>query len=370
MAQPRWEPVTFPLPIPSLRAVALLVPVLQGGPQTRLVSPPPDSVYQQVRPAMGTIAEITLFARNKDRAAELMEAAFGEIERVEASLSSYRAGSELNRLNRHAAHSPVTTDPEMFGLIERALDFSEMTQGAFDVTVGPLLKAWGFFGGAGHTPLAEELRAAREASGWKGVTLSPGDRSVQFLKPGLELDFGGMGKGWALDRAAAVLKDLGVDAALLGLGKSSYYAIGRPPEKPGWLVVILDPNDPEEPLSCVYLEDGALSTSGSAERSFELDGQRYSHIIDPRTGQPSIGVIQVTVTAKTTTESDVYSTAIFVLGPDEAKNSLNDADGVSALLVMEEDRASPTVITLEWPERDAHPILIGGFGGCPGPSGI
>jgi thiamine biosynthesis lipoprotein len=318
---------------------------------------------------MGTTAEITLFARNKDRGAELMEAAFGEIERVEALLSSYRPGSEVTRINRHAARGPVTTDPETFGLIERALEYSEITHGAFDVTVGRLLKAWGFFGGTGHTPSAEELRAAREASGWKGVTLSPDTRSVRFRKTGLELDFGGMGKGWALDRAAALLKGLGVNAALLGLGKSSYYAMGSPPGKPGWLIVVPDPNDPGEPLSCVYLKDGALSTSGSAQRSFEVDSRRYSHILDPRTGQPSSGLVQVTVTAKTTTESDVFSTAIFVLGPEEAKESLNAAEGVSALLVMEAERASPAVIMLEWPERGADPILTSGFGGCPGPAG-
>ena len=318
---------------------------------------------------MGTTAEITLFARNEDRGAELMEVAFGEIERVEALLSSYRPGSEVTRINRHAALGPVTTDPETFGIIERALDFSEITHGAFDVTVGPLLKAWGFFEGTGHTPSAEDLRAAREASGWEGVTLSPGARSVRFRKPGLELDFGGMGKGWALDRAAALLKGLGVNAALLGLGNSSYYAMGSPPGKPGWLIVIPDPNDPGEPLRCVFLKDGALSTSGSAQRSFEVDGRRFSHIIDPRTGQPSSGMVQVTVTARTATESDVYATAIFVLGPYEAENSLDDADGVSALLVMEEDRASPAVITLEWPEMDADPILTSAFGGCPGPAG-
>jgi thiamine biosynthesis lipoprotein len=314
---------------------------------------------------MGTVAEVTLFADSDDRAAELMEAAFSEIERVEASLSTYRPESEVSRINRHAALGPVTTDPEVFGLIERALDFSEMTHGAFDVTVGPLVKAWGFFLGTGHPPAPGELTEAMEASGWEGVTLFRDTRSVRFLKPGLEIDFGGMGKGWALDRAAAVLKDLGVESALLGLGKSSYYAIGRPPDEPGWLIAVPDPKGRTGPLGCVYLKDGSVSTSGSAEKSFVLDGKRYSHIIDPRTGRPSSDLLQVTVIAKEATESDALSTAIFVMGPKGAKRLLNGARGLSALLVME-GRANPRIITVEWQDGGPDPILTGGFEDCPG----
>src|SRR5713226_1951078 len=250
----------------------------------------PNQLFYESRPAMGTSFEIYLYAPNRDRASELFEEAFDEIERVEAALSNYRSSSELSRINANAADAPVVTDPEVFAVLERAFDYSRQSDGAFDVTVGKLMKAWGFFRGAGRYPSSEELTRARAQTGWQHVRLDKQTRSVLFLTRGIELDLGGIGKGYALDCVARVLREAGVTAALISSGSSSIYAIGAPPGKAGWPVRVPDPMDRTRIVSTVVLKDQSLSTSGSYEKFFRLNGRTYCHIMDPRTGRPIEGM--------------------------------------------------------------------------------
>jgi thiamine biosynthesis lipoprotein len=291
---------------------------------------------------MGTTVEIYLYAADSQQAGTLFDAAFEEIERIDATLSTYRPASEISRINARAGTEPVTTDPEVFQLINSALSYSRSTDGAFDITVGSLREAWGFFRGVGQYPTKAELDRAKENAGWQYVALDSAARTIQFLRPGLELDLGAIGKGYALDRAAVVLSASGVERALLGAGQSSYLALGAPPGKTGWEVrVALPDNLPlgvteqqERVLSKVLLHDASLSTSGSSEKFFELEGRRYSHIIDPRTGRPADGMVQVTVVASTAAESDALSTSAFVLGEDHGATWLRERPGVTALLVV------------------------------------
>ncbi|NIR00561.1 MAG: FAD:protein FMN transferase [Gemmatimonadales bacterium] len=301
---------------------------------------------------MGTTVEVFLYASTRDRAAELFEAAFQEIERVEEALSTYRSTSEISRINTTAAHRPVVTDPEVFSLIVRALEYGRRTGGAFDITVGPLVKAWGFFRGDGHYPSADALSEARARVGWQHVALDKAQRTIRFLTPGLELDMGGIGKGFALDRAARVLRRHGVDSALLGAGQSSYVAIGAPPDARGWPITVPSPHHPARALSSIQLRDQALSTSGSDRQYFELDGRRYSHIIDPRTGMPVTGMVQVTVIAPTATDSDALSTALFVLGRERAAALIEGMEGKAALLVTD-DGGEEHIVTIQWTEAFA-----------------
>src|SRR3981081_2830249 len=226
----------------------------------------PDQLFYESRPAMGTSFEVYVYAADRDRASELFEAAFDEIERVEQALSNYRSSSELSRINAIAADAPVVTDPEVFALLERVLDYSRQSDGAFDVTVGKLMKAWGFFRGAGRYPSNEELTRAREQTGWQRVKVDPRARSAFFLTRGIELDLGGIGKGYALDCVARVLRDAGVTAALINSGSSSIYAIGAPPGKAGWPVRVFDPLDRTRILSTILLKDQSLSTSGTYDK--------------------------------------------------------------------------------------------------------
>ncbi|UCG84992.1 MAG: FAD:protein FMN transferase [Gemmatimonadota bacterium] len=298
---------------------------------------------------MGTTVEIYLYASSGERAAELLEAAFAEIERVEAALSAYRPTSEISRINATAARAPVVTDPEVFGLIALALDYGRRSDGAFDITVGPLVKAWGFFRADGCHPSPAELSEARAKIGWQRVALDHAERTIRFLTPGIELDLGGIGKGFALDRAAHILRRHGVTTALLGAGRSSYLAIGAPSGTEGWAITVPDPSDSARALSEVQLRDRSLSTSGADQKYFDLDGRRYSHVIDPRTGQPTTGMIQVTVTALTAIDSDALSTAVFVLGPERGADLIEDTAGATALLVAGYE-GEHRVVAIEWSE--------------------
>jgi thiamine biosynthesis lipoprotein len=308
----------------------------------------PEALFSESRPAMGTTFEIHLYAADRARAQELFEAAFEEIERVEAALSNYRPTSELSRINAQAGAGAVVTDPEVFALVGRAFEYSRRSEGAFDITVGKLMKAWGFFRGAGRFPSDEELARARAQTGWRRVALDPARRSVRFLAPGLELDPGGIGKGYALDRVAALLREGGVTAALLYSGSSSIYALGAPPGKEGWTVRVPDPLDRSRDLSSVVLKDRSLSTSGNYEKFFRLGGRTYCHIMDPRTGRPVEGVLQTTVIAPEATDSDALSTTVFVLGPERGARLLKGMPGTSAFIVT--DKSGPgRVVEVAWP---------------------
>jgi thiamine biosynthesis lipoprotein len=311
-----------------------------------------DSLYHESRQAMGTPVEIYLYAPSGERASVLFEAAYEEIERVEAALSTYRPTSEISRINAMASLGPVITDPEVFGLLERSFEYSRRSGGAFDVTVGPLAKAWGFFRDDGHYPSPDELSEARAKVGWRHVALNTAQRSIRFLTPGIELDLGGIGKGFALDCAARTLRRHGVARALLGAGQSSYVAIGAPVGAEGWPITVPSPHHAARALSTVQLRDRSLSTSGSNQKYFEVDGQRYSHIIDPRTGHPTQGMMQVTVTAPAATDSDALSTALFVLGPARATALIEAIDGTAALLVTGHEREGQ-VVAIEWTEAFA-----------------
>ena len=299
---------------------------------------------------MGTTVEVFLYASDPAAAATLFDAAFEEIERVEEALSSYRPSSEISRINAGAGQATVVTDPEVFGLIRRALDYSRRTDGAFDITVGALVRAWGFFRDEGRYPSPDELAAARSRTGWKHMALDPTTRGIRFTAPGIELDLGGIGKGFALDCAARVLQRHGVTAALLGAGQSSYYAIATPPQARGWRIVVPNPYDPDHQLSTVWLRDGALATSGTYAKFFELDGRRYSHLIDPRTGMPQEHTVQVTVTATTAAESDALSTALSVTGTAGATALIGD--DTAALLVVGDTRAG-NVVGIRWTSTTA-----------------
>jgi thiamine biosynthesis lipoprotein len=308
----------------------------------------PEVPFSESRPAMGTTFEIHLYAADRGRAGELFEAAFEEVERVEAALSNYRPASELSRINAQAAGGAVVTDPEVFALVARAFEYSRLSGGAFDITVGRLMKAWGFFRGAGRFPSDEELARARAQTGWRRVALDPERRSVRFLTPGLELDPGGIGKGYALDRVAALLRGEGVAAALLLSGSSSVYALGAPPGRAGWTVRVPDPLDRSRDLSAVVLKDQSLSTSGNYEKFFRLGGRTYCHIMDPRTGRPVEGVLQTTVIAPEATDSDALSTALFVLGPERGARLLEGMRGTAAFVVTDRSGAG-RLVEIRWP---------------------
>ena len=305
-------------------------------------------IFSQSRNAMGTVFAIHLYAESEAQALSFFEVAFEEVERLEETLSKFRPSSEICRINRLAATQPVTTDPEVFSLIEQSLFFSEQTAGAFDITVGPLMRTWGFFRAEGHCPDAQELNAARERTGFEKVILDRGARTIGFAVPGMELDLGAIGKGYAVDRTVEVLREASVSAALVVAGSSTVYALGTPPEEDGWKIHVPDPRDRTRKISTVRLRDQAISTSGNYERFFELDGRRYCHVMDPRTGMPVEGVLQATLIGSDGAMTDAISNALFVLGADGEK-LLSNFDQVGVLSVLTDGREQ-RILQWNWPD--------------------
>jgi len=287
------------------------------------------------RRAMATTFEIVLIGDDRDFLAAAGHEALDEVERLEEQLSVYVPTSEVSWINARAAMEPVRVEPRLFDLLQWAARLSEETQGAFDITAGPLVKAWGFYWQQGVVPTAETIAHTLEHVGMSHVILNEEDSTVRFDRVGVEINLGSIGKGYAVDRAAAVLKNLGVETALIHGGYSTIYALGAPPDAEGWAIGIRHPLEGGGRMATVTLRDEALSTSGSYEQFFEVDGKRYSHLLDPRTGVPAQGMGSASVIASSATESDALSTAFFVLGEAGARAYCSKHPEVSAVLAPE-----------------------------------
>jgi thiamine biosynthesis lipoprotein len=243
-----------------------------------------------------------------------VDAAFEEARRLDQKLSNYRPDSEWSLVNRQAAGRAVTVSPELFALLEACLSYSRRSEGAFDISVGPLMKVWGFYKGSGKMPHRAEIRSVLSRVGYQHVILDPAHRTVHFDREGVELDPGGIGKGYAVDRMLEALQENGIRSAFLTAGGSSMYALGTPPEEPGWRVKIRDPKDAAKAAAEVILKDESMSTSGSYEKFFRAEGRVWSHIMDPRTGFPAQGMYSVSVIAPKTIDSEAWTKPYYVQG--------------------------------------------------------
>jgi len=269
--------------------------------------------------AMGSTFSIVLYGDNRASMEEAVKAAFDEVGRLEGLLSSYRPASEWSEVNRHAAHQAVKVSPELFRLLACCLEYSRQSEGTFDISVGPLLRVWGLVRGTGSLPQQAELAAVLPKIGYRHVHLDPGARTVQFDSPGVEITSGGIGKGYAVDRAVDVLKERDFDTALVAGAGSSIYGLGAPPAEPrGWRIDIPDPGNPRQSAAEVFLKNMSVSTSGTYVRSFWAGERIYSHIMDPRNGYPAQGVALVSVIARRTLDSEAWTKPCFILGREWA----------------------------------------------------
>lgn len=264
--------------------------------------------------AMGSTYTVVLYGYDRDQMEAAVEAAFEEVRRIDGFLSNYRPESDLSQVNRLAAERPVKVTPELFQLLEKCLEYSRRSEGAFDITVGPLMKVWGFYRGTGRLPGAGEVSRGLKKVGYRNILLDAENRTVRFAQPGVELDPGGIGKGYAVDRMVDVLKESGIASALVSAAGSSIYGLGVPNNSRGWEIKIRDPKDQRKTMEDVYLKDESLSTSGSYEKFFEAGGKIYSHIMDPRTGYPAAGTLAVSVIAPKTLDSEAWTKPYFILG--------------------------------------------------------
>ncbi len=264
--------------------------------------------------AMGSAYSVAVYGEDRTRMEEAVDAAFEEVRRLDEMLSNYKPESELSEVNRFAGERPVTVTPELFDLLAACVKYSRESEGAFDITVGPLMKVWGFYKGTGRLPHRAEVRAALERVGYRNILLDGAKRTVKFARSEVELDPGGIGKGYAVDRMVEVLKEYGIRTALVSASGSSIYGLGAPPGEKGWKVKIRDPKDQTKTVAEVYLKDESMSTSGNYEKFFRAEGRIYSHIMDPRTGWPAQGVLAVSVVAPRTLDSEAWTKPLFVNG--------------------------------------------------------
>ncbi|MCU0226619.1 MAG: FAD:protein FMN transferase [Bryobacterales bacterium] len=265
--------------------------------------------------AMGTTYTIAAYGEDAVNLEAILDMAFEEVRRVDELLSNYKPGSELSQLNQTAAKGPQRVTPEMFTLLQRCQQYSQRSEGTFDITVGPLMKIWGFYKGKGKIPTRREITESLDKIGIQNIVLNPDQQTVSFLKRGVELDAGGVGKGYAVDRLVEKMRAYNVRAALVSASTSSIYAMGAPPGEPrGWKVSIKDPRQPDRTIETVYLKDQSMSTSGSYEKFFQVDGVTYSHIMDPRTGMPARGTASVSIIAPSTLDSEVWAKPYFIQG--------------------------------------------------------
>jgi thiamine biosynthesis lipoprotein len=334
------------------------------------------------RHAMATRFELVLHGDSATSLRAAGEEALDEIDRLENQLSLYRPGSEIAQLNAHAAREPVRVTPTLFALLQHAQRLHAESGGAFDITIAPLVRCWGFMGGTGKMPAAEEIADARARIGMQHLELDAQNYTVRFARDGVMLDLGAIGKGYAVGQAAEILRETGVTSALIHGGTSTVYAIGHPPEAEFWKIAIEKPpltptlssSDGErEKNRCadedsfslslsereragvrvrssvlvapssggwpgtVPLRDEAMSVSAVWGRFFEADGKMLGHVIDPRNGQPVNRAFLTVVVLPSATETDALSTALLVLGAEGHDSISKLRPGMRTLLVTETD---------------------------------
>jgi len=292
------------------------------------------------RRAMACEFEVQLAASRDDNSMEHVFAALDLVESLEAQMTVYRSDGEVMRINRRAAREPVRVESRLFNLFRQAEKLYRETDGAFDLTSGPLSEAWGFSRREGRIPSEAAIAAAREHVGMHHVSLDEKMQTIAFRKAGVSVNLNSIGKGYALDRMAELLALHSVDDYLLHGGKSSVLARGSRPGhgEAGWTVGLRHPLRPAERLTEFCLRDQALSTSGSGTQFFIRRGRRYGHILDPRTGRPAERLYSATVIAPTAAEADALSTAFYVMGPGEVDEYCAAHPEIATLLVAPAER--------------------------------
>jgi thiamine biosynthesis lipoprotein len=298
------------------------------------------------RQAMATTFEL-LLPVGVPHAVEVGEAVFDLLDALEAQLTVYRDSSEVSLLNERAAQEAVVVEEGLFGLLELAARITSQTEGAFDVTAGALIKAWGFFRPPRRVPSPDERAEVLERVGMQHVVLDSQERTVRYQRPGLEINLGSIGKGYALDRLAGWLsQEAHVEAFLLHGGCSSVYAKGMTADRRGWPVGIRHPWARSRRLGQVWVRDRAVGTSAATFQHLLYQGRKLGHILDPRSAWPAEGMASVTVVAPTAAEADALATAFYILGEEKARAYCAEHPQIGAVLLPEKPGARPIVLGL------------------------
>lgn len=286
--------------------------------------------------AMATRFEIALWGAPESYLRGAAQEALDEIEAIEGRLSIFLPTSDLYEVNARAHLHPVRVDLRVFELLQRAKALSEETDGAFDPTIAPLLRAWGFLGGTGAMASEQDIMKAKGMCGMDKVVLDETKHTVMFSLPGMMLDLGAIGKGYAIECAAEILRELRIPNALIHGGTSSIHAIGVQPDGEPWRVAIQDPIDSEKKIGVIGLADASLSVSAGHGKSFETEEGSFGHVLDPRSGRPVQGALLAAVVSPGATDGDALSTALLVRG-DEFFDTLLLRDGTGGMVLLKEN---------------------------------
>lgn len=292
--------------------------------------------YQRVLKLMGTVFDITVVADTKAEADEYIDLAVSEIERIEQLISSWKPSSQTSLINRNAGIKPVVVDRELYELIDRSLRISKLTDGAFDISYASMDKIWRYDGSMQQMPTPEEVEASVAKVGYQNIILNPNDNSVYLKLPGMKIGFGAIGKGYAADKAKALLLSKGIKNAIVN-ASGDLNAWGKRADGTEWKIAIKNPNDKHKIAAWLPVNNAAVVTSGNYEKYVVFNGQRYSHIIDPRTGYPVKGIKSATIFAPSAELADALSTSVYVLGKDVGLDLINQLQGVECLIIDDDD---------------------------------
>ncbi len=293
--------------------------------------------FQRSLKLMGSGFQITVVVKDSTEANSVMDLAINEISRIEKLISSWDPNSETSEINRNAGLKPVKVDEELYGLIDRAIGLSGLTDGAFDISYASMDKIWKFDGSMKKTPSNEEIKSSVSKVGFQKIILDSKNKSVFLKEKGMKIGFGAIGKGYAADQAKALLLKNGVQAGIIN-ASGDMNTWGRQPNGKEWTVAITNPLNKTKAAAILPITNGAVVTSGNYEKFVQFDGIRYAHIIDPRTGYPATGILSVTVFAPKAELADALATSVFVMGIETGLNRINQLPKVECVIIDEKGK--------------------------------
>ncbi len=281
---------------------------------------------------MGSRFDITVVAKDATEANHYIDTAVAEITRIEKLISSWDPSSETSAINRNAGIKPVNVSEELFQLIQRALKISKLTNGAFDISYASMDKVWFFDGSMTEMPTKEAIKTSVEKVGYQNIILDATEQSVFLKLEGMKIGFGAIGKGYAADKAKALLQEKGVVSGIIN-ASGDLNTWGKQANGEDWLVAIVNPLNKDKVFSWMPVFNSAVVTSGNYEKYVKFNDVLYTHIIDPRTGYPATGILSVTIFTKTAELADALATSIFVMGVETGLDFINQLKGVECIIV-------------------------------------
>lgn len=292
--------------------------------------------YEYTEPHMGTVCRLQFYAASQEKADHAATMSFARIKALNAILSDYQSDSELMKLCQKAGQGPVSVSPELFTILQESVTWAERSDGAFDISIGPLIQLWRRARRTRELPSAAAIADARRLVGYRAILLNARERTVELKIPKMRLDLGGIAKGYVADEVQKVLQAEGITSACVAMG-GDITVSNRPPDSEGWVISIAPlEKQGTTPLARLVLENQAVSTAGDMEQYVEIAGKRYSHIVDPKTGLGLVGRMSCTVVSPRGVESDAADTAICLMGHEKGFAMIEKLPGMAAIYFVQE----------------------------------